>query len=150
MPESADLHTLAVDGETIDVVEANGLTNRRYLWVPSLEAIFGGVLVFGGLHVWTADTPTVAERAAWISTLDAMAARKPKVVVPGHMAPKSPTDASAITHTRNYLAAFEDELVKAADSAALITAMKKRFPEAGLGIALEIGAKVAKGEMKWG
>ena len=150
MPEPADLRTLAVDGETIEIVDANGLANRRYLWVPSLEAIFGGVLVFGWLHVWTADTPTAAERAVWIGTLDAMAARMPKIVVPGHMAPNSPTDASAITHTRNYLAAFEDELVKAADSAALITAMKKRFPEAGLGIALEIGAKVAKGEMKWG
>lgn len=150
MPEPSDQRTLAVDGETVEIVDANGLANRRYLWVPSLEAIFGGVLVFGGPHVWTADTPTVAERAAWISTLDAMAARNPKIVVPGHMAPNSPTDASAITHTRNYLATFEDEFAKASDSAALIAAMKKRFPDAGLGIALEIGAKVAKGEMKWG
>jgi len=28
--------------------------------------------------------------------------------------------------------------------------MKQRYPSAGMGIALEIGAKVAKGEMKWG
>jgi len=27
--------------------------------------------------------------------------------------------------------------------------MKKAYPEAGLGIALDIGAKVNKGEMKW-
>jgi len=30
-----------------------------------------------------------------------------------------------------------------------IDAMKKAYPNAGLGIALDIGAKVNKGEMKW-
>lgn len=79
-----------------------------------------------------------------------MAARKPKIVVPGHLDPRFPTDASSITHTRNYLQHFENELAVATDGAALIAAMKKRYPEAGLGISLEIGAKVAKGEMKWG
>lgn len=150
MPEPADVRTLTLDGQTIEIVEANGIANRRYLWVPSLEAVFGGVLVFGGLHVWTADTPSPAERAAWIGTLEAMAARKPKIVVPGHMAPGTPTDASAILYTRDYLVAFEQELALAADSKALIAAMQKRYPNAGLGIALDIGAKVAKGEMKWG
>jgi len=60
------------------------------------------------------------------------------------------TDASAITYTRNYLVAFEEELAKATDSAALVTAMKRRYPDAGMGVALDIGAKVATGEMKWG
>ena len=89
-------------------------------------------------------------RAAWVKTLDAMAARKPAVVVPGHMAPERAMDASAIRYTRDYLVAFEEELAKAADSAALIAAMTKRYPNAGMGVALQIGAKVAKGEMKWG
>ncbi|PZA18786.1 MBL fold metallo-hydrolase, partial [Modestobacter versicolor] len=44
----------------------------------------------------------------------------------------------------------EEEAAKAADSAALIAAMKRRYPSAGLAPALEIGAKVVKGEMKWG
>lgn len=34
-------------------------------------------------------------------------------------------------------------------SAELIAAMKKSYPEAGFGIALDIGAKVTKSEMKW-
>jgi hypothetical protein len=46
--------------------------------------------------------------------------------------------------------AFEEELAKASDSATLIAAMTKRYPNAGMAIALQIGAKVAKGEMKWG
>ena len=113
-------------------------------------AVFGGVLVFSGVHVWTADTPGAEGRKTWIRTLDAMAAGKPAVVIPGHMAPTAAIDVSAISYTRDYLVAFEEELAKAADSAALVAAMTRRYPTAGMGVALQIGAKVAKGEMKWG
>ena len=150
MPEPFDGNAITVEDQSIEIVNADGLANRRYLWVKSLDAIFGGVLVFSGVHVWTADTATAEGRAAWVKTLDAMAARKPAVVVPGHMAPAAATDASAIRYTREYLVAFEEELAKAADSAALIAAMTRRYPSAGMGVALQIGAKVAKGEMKWG
>jgi len=150
MPEPFDGAELRLEGQKIEIVNAQGLANRRYLWVPSLGAIFGGVLVFSGLHVWTADTASPQARAAWVKTLEAMAARKPAVVVPGHLGPNAPLDASAIQYTRDYLVAFEEELAKAANSAALIEAMNKRYPNAGLGVALQIGAKVAKGEMKWG
>ena len=150
MPEAFDGRSLTLEGQTIELADADGLANRRYIWVPSLNAIFGGVLLFSGVHVWTADTQGAEARGAWVKTLDAMAARKPAVVVPGHMAPGAATDATAIRYTRDYLAAFEEELAKAADSAALIAAMTKRYPSAGMGVALQIGAKVAKGEMKWG
>ncbi|MEO8061622.1 MAG: MBL fold metallo-hydrolase [Pseudomonadota bacterium] len=150
MPEAFDGQTLTLEGHTIEIVNAEGLANRRYLWVPSLNAIFGGVLVFAGVHVWTADTPGAEARAAWVRALDVMEGRKPAVIVPGHMAPDAAVDASAIRYTRDYLVAFEAELAKAADSAALIAAMTGRYPDAGMGVALQIGAKVAKGEMKWG
>ncbi len=149
-PEAFDGTSLSLEGHTIEIVAAVGMENRRYLWVPSLNAVFGGVLLFSNLHVWTADTPTPELRAAWIHTLDAMAARKPAVVVPGHMATNGALDASAIAYTRSYLLAFEEEQARAADSAALIAAMTRRYPDAGLPAALQIGAKVVKGEMKWG
>ncbi|MFL6630033.1 MAG: MBL fold metallo-hydrolase [Vitreoscilla sp.] len=150
IPEAFDGAALSLEGHRIDIVPAEGLENRRYLWVPSLDAVFGGVLVFSGLHVWTADTSTSQARAAWIRTLDAIAARKPNVVVPGHMAVNGSIDTSAVAYTRDYLVAFDEELAKATDSTALIAAMTRRYPNAGLPAALQIGAKVAKGEMKWG
>ena len=108
------------------------------------------MLVYGGLHPWIADVPTPDDRAAWIRALDGIIARNPKIVVPGHMAPDAAVDLSAIEHTRKYLLAFEEELAKAADAAALKSAMEARFPNLGMGVALDIGSKVAKGEMKWG
>lgn len=150
LPEAFDGKTLTVDGETIEIVDAEGLPNRRYLFVPSLNAVFGGVMIFSGVHVWTADTNSAELRAAWRANLDAIAARKPAIVVPGHMTPDAKTDLSGVEHTRAYLAAFDEELAKAKDSAALKAAMEARFPGLGMGVALDIGAKVATGEMQWG
>jgi hypothetical protein len=70
-------------------------------------------------------------------------------VIPGHSLPGQKQDASQITYSQAYLARFEAELPKATNSGALIEAMKKAYPDAGLAIALDIGAKVNKGEMKW-
>ncbi len=150
LPIASSDRTLSIDGEEIEIVDADGLANRRYLWVPSLRAVIGGVLVFSDVHVWTADTKGAEGRAAWRKNLDALATRDPAIVIPGHLAEGAPCDASAISYTRDYLLAFEEELASAADGAALIAAMKRRYPRAGMGVALDIGAKVAKGEMAWG
>lgn len=150
LPVAFDGPALMVDDDAVEIVSAEGLANRRYLWSPSLEAVFGGVMVFSGVHVWTADTPTLAQRAAWISNLDQLLERNPVVVVPGHMTPEAATNLSALTHTRKYLLAFDEELPKAANAAALKAAMEARFPNLGMGVALDIGSKVAKGEMQWG
>lgn len=150
IPTAYDGGELLVDGNPIHVMAARNLANRRYLWAPSIAAIFGGVLVFSGVHVWTADTTSAEERSAWINELEAMLERRPAVVVPGHMTPIAPTGPEAIVYTRDYLRAFEQELTKAADGAELIAAMTRRYPDAGMSVALQIGAKVATGEMNWG
>ncbi|GHH26180.1 MBL fold metallo-hydrolase [Streptomyces lanatus] len=127
-----------------------GLPDRHYLWQAESRALLGGVLLFQQEHVWVADTPTPGDRAAWIDLLDEMAALDPELVVPGHRLPGTAADGSAITATRDYLIAFEEELGRAADGAALNGALVKRFPDNGMLIAAQIGSKVAKGEMKWG
>ncbi|MEU2779977.1 MBL fold metallo-hydrolase [Streptomyces sp. NPDC007162] len=127
-----------------------GLPDRHYLWQAEHRALLGGVLLFQQEHVWVADTPTPDDRAAWVTLLDEMAALQPELVVPGHRLPNAPANASAISATRGYLLAFEEELSKAADGAALTEALIARYPDNGMLIAAQIGAKVAKGEMKWG
>lgn len=150
LPAKLAGNTLTVEGQALEIRGLeDALPHRSYVWIPSLRAIVGGVNVFAGLHLWTADTQTTAERAAWSQKLAGMAALSPAVVVPGHAAPGTAQDASQITYSQAYLARFEQELPKAANSAALVDALKQAYPGAGLGIALDIGAKVNKGEMKW-
>jgi len=150
VPEAIGGTTLSVDGQAIEVRGTTGeLAHRPYLWIPSIKAVVGNIGVFGNLHVWTADTQKPSERQAWLAQLDEMLALQPALVVPGHMAAGTATDASAIAYTRDYLKRFEAELPKAANGAELIATMQKAYPKAGLGMALDIGAKVNKGEMKW-
>jgi len=66
------------------------------------------------------------------------------------MTPDAPLGIAAVEYTKAYLLAFEEELAKADTSADLIAAMKARFPDLGGAANLELGAKVATGEMKWG
>ncbi|WP_319243385.1 MBL fold metallo-hydrolase [uncultured Propionivibrio sp.] len=142
--------TLHVDGEVIEVRGTTGeLAHRPYVWIPSIKTIAGNIAIFGNLHVWAADTQKASERKAWFAQLDEIEALKPETVVPGHMAPGTALDASAIRFTRAYLQRFDTEAAKARTGAELIEAMKTAYPGAGLGIALDIGAKVNKGEMPW-
>lgn len=157
-----ELPTRLVEPEPLadDVIEFEGhrlelrgadfhLPDRHYLWEHQHRAILGGVLLFQGLHVWTADTPTPAQRAAWIDLLDGMEALDPSFVVAGHRTAGSPTDGSAIGYTREYLKTFETEVGRAPDAATAQTELERHYPEAGLVLAAELGTKVAKGELVW-
>jgi glyoxylase-like metal-dependent hydrolase (beta-lactamase superfamily II) len=150
VPELLQGTTLSVDGEAIEVRGTSGeLAHRPYVWIPSIKTIAGNIAIFGNLHVWTADTQKASERNAWFAQLDEIEALKPTTVVPGHMAAGTALDSSAIRYTRDYLQRFDVEAAKAKTGAELIDAMKKAYPQAGLGMALDIGAKVNKGEMPW-
>lgn len=150
IPAAFDEKQLTVDGQVIEIIDARGLANRRYLWVPSLSAVFGGVLVFSGVHVWTADTKGAEQRAAWLANLDLIQQCRPTIVVPGHMTAGAATDTSGVVHTKQWLTAFEEELARSKASGPLNAAMQRRFPGLGMTVALDIGAKVATGEMQWG
>lgn len=150
VPDLLQGTTLSVDGETIEVRGTTGeLAHRPYVWIPSIKTIAGNIAIFGNLHVWTADTQKASERKAWFAQLDEIEALKPVTVVPGHMAPGTALDASAIGYTREYLQRFDVEAAKAKSAVELIDAMKKGYPLVGLGITLDISAKVNKGEMQW-
>jgi glyoxylase-like metal-dependent hydrolase (beta-lactamase superfamily II) len=150
LPAAYQATSLSLDGQTIEIRGTEGLlAHRPYLWIPSIKAIVGNIAVFNNLHVWTADTQTLAERQAWSAQLEQMDRLKPLIVVPGHMRAGSAMDASAISYTRNYLSTFEKQASTAKDSLTLINSMKLAYPEAEGMLSLEIGAKVNQGEMKW-
>ena len=151
LPKAISGNTLTVDGQTVEIRGATGpLAHRPYAWIPSIKAVVGNIGVFGtNMHVWTADTQTAADRSAWTAQLDEMAALQPALVVPGHMPAGTPLNAANITYTQTYLQTFEKNAAVAKTSAELIELMKQAYPAAALGVALDIGAKVNKGDMKW-
>ncbi|WP_225725819.1 MULTISPECIES: MBL fold metallo-hydrolase [unclassified Nocardia] len=150
IPEPTTATTLTVGGHTIDIVRADNLGDRYYLWSPDLDAIFGGNLVFSGEHVFIADLPSPAQRRQWITNLDTMIARNPKIVVAGHAATGTDNGIAALRFTRDYLTAFNDADAHTTTSAELIAAMRQRYPDLPGTTNLELSAKVVKGEMRWG
>jgi glyoxylase-like metal-dependent hydrolase (beta-lactamase superfamily II) len=151
LPRALDGNTLTLEGQAIEIRGTQGLlAHRPYAWIPSIKAIVGNIGVFGNMHVWTADTQSTAERAAWVAQLDEMAALQPALVVPGHMQAGTAVDASAIAFTKDYLQIFEKNLATNKTSAELIGAMQLSYPKVTDGaMSLDIGAKVNTGEMKW-
>lgn len=151
MPRALEGAVLKLEDQTIEIRGTRGLlAHRPYVWIPSIKAIVGNIGVFGNLHVWTADTQTAAERAAWLAQLDEMAGLRPELVVPGHMRAGTTLDASAIAFTKGYLQTFEKALPATTTGGELVSAMKRAYPQVTDGaLSLDIGAKVNKGEMKW-
>ena len=150
LPNVLEGDHLDLEGHRLEIVGLDTDTpDRSFVWIPDLAAVVGGVVVYGGLHLFTADTPTPEARTAWGRTLDALAALHPSTVVAGHAAPGFPQDLSGVVGSQEYLQVFEQAVADTADSAELIEAMTARYPDFGLPIALQLGAKVAKGEMTW-
>jgi len=149
-PDVLDGDKLTLEDRELDVVGLDGPSpDRSFVWIPSLKAVVGGVVVFGNLHVWMADTQTPASHAQWIATLERIEKLEPIKVVPGHYQAGSPFDLSQVRFTRNYIEAYDAEAAKAKHAAALVAAMEQRYPKAGQKASLELSAKVTKGEMKW-
>ena len=150
LPEVLDGDTLKLEGQALKVVGLGGKQpDRTFVWIPSIKAVVGGVVLFNNQHVWMADTQSPQSHADWLATLDTISALKPKIVVPGHFMPGPNAPAQAVAFTANYIRAFDAQTASAKDSGELIAAMKKLYRDAGQEGGLELSAKVAKGEMKW-
>lgn len=150
VPDVMQGNTLSLEGRELDVMGLSGRQPQRsYVWIPSLKAVVGGVVVADNLHVWMADTQTPQSHRQWLATLKRIESLQPDIVVPGHYLGENDRSLKAVHFTRDYIKAFDEETPKARNSAELIAAMKKRYPNLGEVSSLELSAKVAKGEVEW-
>ncbi|MGB3122911.1 MAG: MBL fold metallo-hydrolase [Pseudomonas sp.] len=148
IPQVLEGHSLTLEGQQLEVIGLDGAQpDRTFVWIPSIKAVVGGVVVAENIHVWMADTQTAKSHADWLATLKRIEDLKPRTVIPGHYL--GTPSVKSVAFTAAYIKAFDEETAKAQDSTALIAAMKKRYPNLADESTLELGAKVAKGEMKW-
>jgi glyoxylase-like metal-dependent hydrolase (beta-lactamase superfamily II) len=147
VPEALQGNQLQLEGQRIEVVGHD--PQHTSLWIPGIKAVVGGVLTSANIHLWVADAQSVEARQRWLKSLDELEALQPAILVPGHYLGEPAMDLADLRFTRDYLLALEQELPKAKDAQALITAMKARFPGLQDDSSLELSAKVLKGEMQW-
>ncbi|WP_434607424.1 MBL fold metallo-hydrolase [Pseudomonas sp. D2-30] len=150
VPQVLKGDSLTLEGKRLQVIGLDGpQPDRSFVWIPSIKAVVGGVVVAENIHVWMADTQTPQSHQDWLATLDNMQKLQPTTVIPGHYLGESARSLAPVRFTADYIKAFDEETAKAKNSAALIAAMKLRYPQLGEDSSLELSAKVAKGEMRW-
>ncbi|MCI8211577.1 MBL fold metallo-hydrolase [Pseudomonas sp. S25] len=150
VPEVLQGNELTLEGQKLQVVGLDGpQPDRSFVWIPSIKAVVGGVVLSNNIHVWMADTQSAKSHQDWLATLATIEKLKPATIVPGHFLPGELTALQSPNFTASYIKTFDAETAKAKDSAALIAAMKAHYPKLADESSLVLSAKVAKGEMKW-
>ena len=147
VPQVTTQTRFTIDGETLELHHPNDYA--AYIWIPANRAILGGTGVASGIHVWTADTQSPAQRSAWRNVLSEMQTLRPTEVIPGHYIGERPAGDEAIRFTGDYVHAFEQALAAKQGSAYVIKTMKAAWPGLADDSSLELSAKVNTGEMKW-
>ena len=119
-----------LEGQTLQVLGPmqGDHVHATAIWIPSIQALVAGDLVFNKIHPWLGEA-LPADRAAWIASLDKLAALKPRIVVAGHKLPGLADGPEAIDFTRNYILAFNQAVADSKTSKELMARMQTRFPD---------------------
>lgn len=150
LPQVLKGNSIELEGQQLEIVGLEEFPSKTFVWIPSIKAVIGGINVFGTtFNLWMADAQTAEARKNWISVLDKIEALHPTIVIPAHANSNSPFDISAVKHTKSYIQFYEEALKTNKTSEDLIKAIKAKYPTLTFDTALQIGAKVNTGEMKW-
>jgi glyoxylase-like metal-dependent hydrolase (beta-lactamase superfamily II) len=150
LPQVLKGNSIELEGQKIEIVGLEEFPAKTFVWIPSIKAVVGGINIFGTtFNLWMADAQTADARKQWITVLDKIEALHPAIVIPAHANNASPFDISAVKHTKTYIQFYEAALQTNKSSAALVAAIKAKYPALTFETALQIGAKVNTGEMKW-
>ncbi len=150
LPQVLKGNSIELEGQQLEIVGLEEFPSKTFVWIPSIKAVIGGINVFGTtFNLWMADAQTTETRKNWISVLDKIEALHPTIVIPAHANSNSPFDISAVKHTKSYIQFYEEALKTNKTSEDLIKAIKAKYPTLTFETALQIGAKVNIGEMKW-
>ena len=150
LPQVLKGNSIELEGQRLEIIGLEEFPSKTFVWIPSIKAVVGGINVFGTtFNLWMADAQTADARKNWIAILDKIEALHPEIVIPAHANSNSAFDVSAVKHTKSYIRFYEEALKTNETSESLIAAIKAKYPSLTFESALQIGAKVNTGEMKW-
>ena len=150
LPQVLKGSSLELEGEKLEIIGLDNFPAKTFIYIPSSKAVLGGINVFSdNFHLWMADAQTTEARNSWISILEKIETLKPTIVIPAHGNSKTTLNLSSVKHTKEYIQFYEEALKTKPTSTDLISILKKHYPKATFETALQIGAKVNTGEMKW-
>lgn len=150
LPQVQPGNSIDIEGEKLEIIGLDQFPSKTFVWIPSAKAVVGGINVFGNtFHLWMADAQTTEARNNWLTVLDKITSLNPEIVIPAHAKADAAFTMASVKHTKEYIQFYEEALKTNKTSEPLIKAIKARYPSLTFEIALQIGAKVNTGEMKW-
>ena len=99
------------------------------LHVPDLDLVVGGDVVYGNCHQLFVEASTPDLRSQWLTSLDKVAALKPKIVVPSHQTAKDGYSPDHVVQTQEYIRYYEQALAQANTWQELEQMLKRRWPD---------------------
>jgi glyoxylase-like metal-dependent hydrolase (beta-lactamase superfamily II) len=149
LPEPAVLAAtlFLIDGEAVEIIkdfQGDVLKPMNsFVWIPSLQTVIAGDIVFNGVHPWLADS-TPQTRDAWLHSLQLVSALHPRVVVAGHKGDQAfPDSPEAIEFMRRYLTDFGAAARSSSTADELVAVMKRKYPKLAQEKFLAFAAKAA-------
>ena len=138
---------LTVDGERLEVIpDLQGdvlAASNSAVWIPSLQTVLAGDIVFNHVHPWLAASDTAARRA-WHASIQRLEALHPRAVVAAHKtrvdAPDSPDLLGEMDH---YLTDFDAALRTSANADSMIATMKQKYPDYTLSELIQASARIS-------
>ena len=128
-PEPYDRDTFTLEGHDLRIIDQGHTdsADTTSLYVPSIDLIVAGDVVYNQCHMYVGDT-TPESRKDWIAALDRLAALNPTTVVAGHKKPGAPDSPSAIQDTKRYIQDFDRLQKTAASDKQLFDQMTELYP----------------------
>jgi glyoxylase-like metal-dependent hydrolase (beta-lactamase superfamily II) len=140
LPDALSEPKLVLEGHEFPITgEQIGLDGQgnSFVHIPELKAVVTGDIVFNSHLRPPADTAPV------YATLDRIAALSPEIVVAGHQAQGTSSDAAVLKFIPAYIDAFRAARAESKSAAELVAKMKVLYPGLGREDALEQAATQA-------
>lgn len=107
-------------------------TPATVIYVAELDTVCSGDAVYNNIHMWLWNS-TPASRATWLSTIDAIAALKPRTIIAGHKDPGAPDDDAErqLAQSRGYIEDFDRAVESSTSASQLIDTMMNTYSNYG-------------------
>ncbi|ETS75468.1 hypothetical protein PFICI_12412 [Pestalotiopsis fici W106-1] len=99
-----------VDGQVLKIFEVGHADTHdsTFVYVPDLELVVAGDIVYGDVHQYFGEANTSSKRQEWLRAIEKIESLNPKIVIAGHKRPGSVDAPYYLGATKAYIKDFED------------------------------------------
>jgi glyoxylase-like metal-dependent hydrolase (beta-lactamase superfamily II) len=134
LPAPLGADEIELEGHVLRVMTAGAGDGMiaTIIHVPEIDLVCSGDVVYNDIHMWLWRS-TKASRAAWLESIDVIAALKPQTIIAGHRDPRAPDDDAlrVLDQSRRYIEDFDAAVTGSSNATELIDTMMQKYSTYG-------------------